>query len=96
MGLHFKDKNGNLALESVAENRGACLVSGFCNRLHERGQILNPTIYDVSRLSGVSTATVSRAFSDPEKVRESTRRKVFEAAEVLHYLSSVYIKRALS
>ena len=46
---------------------------------------MNPTIYDVSRLSGVSTATISRAFSNPELVRESTRRKVFEAAEVLHY-----------
>lgn len=46
---------------------------------------MNPTIYDVSRLSGVSTATISRAFSAPERVRESTRRKVFEAAEALHY-----------
>lgn len=46
---------------------------------------LNSTIYDVSRLSGVSTATVSRAFSNPELVREGTRRKVYEAAEVLHY-----------
>lgn len=45
----------------------------------------NPTIYDVSRLSGVSIATVSRAFSAPDRVRESTRRKVYEAAEVLHY-----------
>ena len=46
---------------------------------------LNSTIYDVSRLSGVSTATVSRAFSNPDLVREGTRRKVYEAAEVLHY-----------
>ena len=46
---------------------------------------MNSTIYDVSRLSGVSTATVSRAFSNPELVREGTRRKVYEAAEVLHY-----------
>lgn len=46
---------------------------------------MNPTIYDVSRLSGVSIATVSRAFSNPEMVREKTRQKVFEAAEVLHY-----------
>ena len=35
-----------------------------------------PTIYDVSRLSGVSTATVSPAFSEPDKVRGATRRKV--------------------
>lgn len=57
--------------------------------------MLNPTIYDVSRLSGVSTATVSRAFSEPEKVRESTRRKVFEAAEVLHYYPNA-IARAMA
>lgn len=30
-----------------------------------------PTIYDVSRLSGVSTATVSRTFTTPDRVRES-------------------------
>ena len=45
---------------------------------------MNPTIYDVSRLSGVSIATVSRTFSNPDLVRENTRRKVFEAAEILH------------
>ena len=42
-----------------------------------------PTIYDVSRLSGVSTATVSRAFTAPDRVREETRRKVLAAAEAL-------------
>ena len=56
---------------------------------------VNPTIYDVSKLSGVSTATISRAFSNPEQVRESTRRKVFEAAEVLHYSPNA-IARAMA
>lgn len=56
---------------------------------------MNPTIYDVSKLSGVSTATISRAFSNPERVRESTRRKVFEAAEVLHYSPNA-IARAMA
>jgi len=56
---------------------------------------LNPTIYDVSRLSGVSTATVSRAFSNPEQVREITRHKVLEAAEVLHYYPNA-IARAMA
>ena len=56
---------------------------------------VNPTIYDVSRLSGVSIATVSRAFSNPERVREDTRRKVFEAAEVLHYSPNA-IARAMA
>jgi len=53
------------------------------------------TIYDVSKLSGVSTATVSRAFSDPGKVREATRRKVYEAAAVLHYSPNA-IARAMA
>lgn len=56
---------------------------------------MSPTIYDVSRLSGVSTATISRAFSNPEQVRESTRRKVYEAAEVLHYYPNA-IARAMA
>lgn len=56
---------------------------------------VNATIYDVSRLSGVSTATVSRAFSAPEQVREATRRKVYEAAEVLHYYPNA-IARAMA
>ena len=43
------------------------------------------TIYDVSRLSGVSTATVSRVYSNPERVREATRQKVYEAAKALNY-----------
>lgn len=43
------------------------------------------TIKDVSLLSGVSTATVSRTFSNPESVREATRAKVMEAAKILDY-----------
>ena len=67
-----------------------------CKRLHMREERqLNPTIYDVSRLSGVSTATVSRAFSNPEQVRETTRRRVLEAAEVLHYYPNA-IARAMA
>ena len=55
----------------------------------------SPTIYDVSRLSGVSTATVSRAFTAPDRVRESTRRRVYAAAEALHYQPSA-IARAMA
>ena len=46
---------------------------------------MKATIYDVSRLSGVSTATVSRAFSAPGQVKEDTRRRVYEAASALKY-----------
>lgn len=55
----------------------------------------NATIYDVSRLSGVSTATVSRAFSDPDTVREATRLKVYDAAKVLKYQPNA-IARAMA
>ena len=54
-----------------------------------------PTIYDVSRLSGVSAATVSRAFTAPDRVREETRRKVLAAAEALGYQPSA-IARAMA
>lgn len=35
-----------------------------------------PNIKDVAKLAGVSTATVSRAMTNPEKVSEKTRKKV--------------------
>ena len=37
------------------------------------------TIYEVSKLAGVSLATVSRVMNDPDKVREKTRQKVIAA-----------------
>lgn len=55
----------------------------------------NSTIYDVSRLAGVSTATVSRVFSDPKRVKESTCSKVYEAAKILNYHPSA-IARAMA
>lgn len=39
------------------------------------------TIRDVAIVAGVSIATVSRALQQPDRVREDTRRKVFEAVE---------------
>lgn len=44
-----------------------------------------PTIQDVARFANVSTATVSRALSSPEKVSEGTRARVFEAIRVTGY-----------
>jgi LacI family repressor for deo operon, udp, cdd, tsx, nupC, and nupG len=43
------------------------------------------TIQDVAREAGVSTATVSRVFSAPELVLETTRNKVMEAVTRLGY-----------
>ncbi len=44
-----------------------------------------PTIDDVARLAGVSTATVSRCLNEPEKVLEATRLKVREVVNELGY-----------
>jgi LacI family transcriptional regulator, repressor for deo operon, udp, cdd, tsx, nupC, and nupG len=43
------------------------------------------TIQQVARTAGVSTATVSRALSNPDIVSEATRRKVQKAVEALRY-----------
>lgn len=43
------------------------------------------TIYEVSKLAGVSLATVSRVINNSGKVREKTRRKVLDAMEQLDY-----------
>lgn len=44
-----------------------------------------PTIQDVARFANVSTATVSRTLSAPEKVSEGTRARVSEAIRVTGY-----------
>lgn len=89
-------KNDTLTMEKALRETAA-LESFLDNETaYKTGRKpLNPTIYDVSRLSGVSTATISRAFSNPDLVRESTRRKVFEAAELLHYYPNA-IARAMA
>ena len=49
-------------------------------------QILKaPTIQDVARVAGVSTATVSRALSRPERVTESTRERISAAVRSTGY-----------
>ncbi|HEY0216600.1 MAG TPA: LacI family DNA-binding transcriptional regulator [Cellulomonas sp.] len=47
-----------------------------------------PTVYDVAERAGVSIATVSFTFRQPERVRESTRATVLRAAEDLGYVPS--------
>ena len=44
------------------------------------------TLYDVARLAGVSTATVSRVLHEQDRVRESTRARVKKAIEELGYV----------
>ncbi len=44
-----------------------------------------PTIYDVAREAGVSTATVSRALNDSEQIAPATRQAIEQAVERLGY-----------
>lgn len=44
-----------------------------------------PTLDDVARESGVSTATVSRCLNQPNKVSDKTRKKVMRAVDLLGY-----------
>src|SRR5436190_14229049 len=53
------------------------------------------TLYDVCRLSGVSSATVSRVFSGKAKVSEKIRTRVLAAARQLSYEPS-HAARALA
>jgi LacI family transcriptional regulator len=54
-----------------------------------------PTLYDVSRLSGVSSATVSRVFSGSARVSDGIRQRVEDAARTLSYEPS-HAARALA
>ena len=48
----------------------------------------SPVIKDVARHAGVSTATVSRVFSAPERVRSETRERVIEAANAVGFVAN--------
>jgi LacI family transcriptional regulator, repressor for deo operon, udp, cdd, tsx, nupC, and nupG len=49
-------------------------------------------IYDVAKRAGVSTATVSRVFSQPDVVAPATRRKVLAASDHLGFTPNVVSK----
>ncbi len=48
-----------------------------------------PSIRDVAKAAGVSTATVSRALSNPEVVSETTREAVFRAVDATGYTVNI-------
>ncbi|MGK9175082.1 LacI family transcriptional regulator [Yokenella regensburgei] len=58
-----------------------------------------PTITDIARLAGVSSITVSRTFTDPEKVKIDTREKILRIAAEVDYVPNIFaqnIKTTLS
>src|SRR5271165_1951638 len=50
------------------------------------GYLTPSTLYDVARVAGVSTATVSRVVHGYDRVRPSTRQRVLEVIEALRYV----------
>lgn len=53
------------------------------------------SIKDVAELAKVSISTVSLAINYPERVREGTKTKIFDAMKKLHYVPSSSSKSAL-
>lgn len=49
-----------------------------------------PTITDIARLAGVSSITVSRTFTDPDKVKPKTREKILQIAHEVKYVPNVF------
>ncbi|MBI9070410.1 MAG: LacI family DNA-binding transcriptional regulator [Melioribacteraceae bacterium] len=49
---------------------------------------MNPTIKDVAKHAGVSTATVSLVIHDNSRISPETKRKVLKSIKTLHYLPS--------
>ncbi len=49
-------------------------------------QIKSSTIYDVAKMAGVSSATVSRVLNDPSKVAPAKQKLVQDAIDELHFV----------
>lgn len=60
--------------------------------LTEMGCIYNMNIYDVSRMAGVSIATVSRVLNGNPNVSEKTRVRVLEVMDKLGYTPNVFAR----
>ena len=71
-------------------------VSGFIETTRTEASVraAPPTIYDVARVAGVATSTVSRALSNPGRVSFKTAEHVRKVAEEIGYRSTA-LERAL-
>jgi DNA-binding LacI/PurR family transcriptional regulator len=58
--------------------------------------VTRPTIYDVAREAGVAASTVSRAFNNPNRVRDSTRDHILTVASKLGYRPNPRARALLS
>lgn len=50
----------------------------------------SPTINDIAEVAGVSSITVSRVFTAPEKVKARTRDKILQIADEMGYVPNVF------
>jgi DNA-binding LacI/PurR family transcriptional regulator len=70
-------------------------VSGFIETTQTEAVVRTaPTIYDVARIAGVATSTVSRALSNPSRVSFKTAEHVRKVAEEIGYRTAP-LERAL-
>jgi DNA-binding LacI/PurR family transcriptional regulator len=51
--------------------------------------VTKPTIYDIAKLAGVSTATVSKVFNKTGRISERTSKRILEISEKFNYQPSV-------
>ena len=58
-------------------------------RADERGEFAAPTLENVARVAGVSTATISRALNSPQVVTPETRERVQRAIESTGYVPNL-------
>jgi LacI family transcriptional regulator len=70
-----------LHIPQIPLNPAASLIVFRQDRIMAR----RPTIHDVAREAGLSTATVDRVLNAREKVREDTARRVYDAARAVGY-----------
>ena len=65
-------------------------------KVKDRKSISMATIYDVSRLAGVSLATVSRVMNKNTRVNDKTKTKVLDAIAQLRYRPNTIAKSLAS